>query len=458
MPAHFIDSVLWGDLFSTPELRAIFDDRAYVQRLLDVEAALAEAEAEVGLIPAWAAAEIRRKARVENLDLGAIRAEFDRTRHQVMPVVHALARACGDGAGEFLHWGATTQDIVDTATVLQLRDALRVFYRDLREVEAELIRLAEAHARTPMAGRTHGQQALPVTLGFKFAVWADEVRRHIERLKAAGPRVLVGQLGGAVGTFASFGPLGPEVRRRMLLKLGLGEPLVCWHSARDRFAEVNCLVGLIAATLYKVGNEVYQLQKTEIGEVEEPFTPGKVGSSTMPHKRNPALAENLKAVADKIRHNAAQALAAAAPEHERDAAAWWAERLTMVENCLLMGAALLRTKQLLAGLTVRPERMAANLRAIGDLLLSEAVMLKAAEKLGRQTAHELVYRAAMRAYEQNSSLKAELLADPELAGLFTEAELERLLDPAGYLGLAPEIVAEVVGALRAARAADPQTL
>ncbi len=458
MPAYFIDSVLWGDLFSTAEVRAIFDDRAYVRRVLEVEAALAEAEAELGLIPAWAAAEIRRKARLENVDLGAIRAEFDRTRHQIMPVVHALARACGGGAGEFVHWGATTQDIVDTATVLQLRDALKVFYRDLREVEAELIRLAEAYARTPMAGRTHGQQALPLTLGYKFAVWADEVRRHVERLKAAAPRVLVGQLGGAVGTFASFGPAGPEVRRRMLLKLGLGEPLVCWHSARDRFAEVNCLLGLIGATLYKVGNEVYQLQKTEIDEVEAPFTPGQVGSSTMPHKRNPALAENLKAVVDKIRHNAAQALAAAAPEHERDAAAWWAERLTLVENCLLMGAALFRAKQLLSGLTVRPDRMARNLRALGDLLLSEAAMLRAAEKLGRQTAHELVYRAAMRAYEKNSSLKAELLAEPALGGLFTEAELERLLDPASYVGLAAEIAAEVVEAIRAARVADPETL
>jgi|DewCreStandDraft_1066081.scaffolds.fasta_scaffold00485_48 adenylosuccinate lyase len=458
MPAYFIDSVLWGDLFSTAELRAIFDDRAYIQRVLDAEAALAEAEAELGLIPAAAAAEIRLKARVENVDLGAIKAEFDRIRHQIMPVVHALARACEGGAGEYVHWGATTQDIVDTATVLQLKDALQVFYRDLREIEAELIRLAETHAATPMAGRTHGQQALPVTLGYKFAVWAAEIRRHIERLKEAAPRVLVGQLGGAVGTFASFGAVGPEVRRRMLAKLGLGEPEICWHSARDRFAEVNCLLGLIAATLYKVGNEIYQLQKTEIDELEEPFTPGKVGSSTMPHKRNPSLAENLKAVADKIRHNVAQALAAASPEHERDAAAWWAERLALAENCLLMGAALFRTKQLLSGLTVRPDRMARNLRALGDLLLSEAVMLRAAEKLGRQTAHEVVYRAAMRAYEAGGSLKAELLAEPELAGLFTEADLDRLLDPAGYIGLAPQVVAEVAAKLRAARAADPGTL
>ncbi len=379
MASHFIDFTLFGDQFSTPEIRAVFDERTMLQRWLDVEAALAAAQAELALIPASAAEAIARAARVENLDLDAVKRDLAVTAHPIMPIVRELARVAGD-AGHWVHWGATTQDIIDTGMVLQVRAAHEILRRDLVALIFELSDLAETHRDTVMAGRTHAQQALPITFGFKVATWIAECVRQVERLDEVAPRLFVGELGGAVGTLAGFGPQGETVQRKALERLGLGVPPIAWHASRDTIAEFVALLALIGGTLARIANEVIQLQRTEIMELEEPFTHGKVGSSTMPHKRNPAHAERIVAIA----------------------------------------------------------------RLLRGLLLSEAVMLRLGEVLGRNAAHDLVYDAAMAAFEGGPSFRARLLADPRIARVLPEGELDRLLDPTAYTGLAGAFVDRVV--------------
>ena len=307
MPAHIFDFGLFGDQFSTAELRQIFDEGAMLQNWLDVEAALAEAEAAVGLIPASAAREILAKAKLELLDLDAVKRGLAETVHPLVPLIRELARVAGP-AGEYVHWGPTTQDILDTGMSLQLKATYRVVRRDLVALIACLADRAGQHRDSVMAGRTHGQHALPITFGFKVAVWLAECLRHLERLDQSVPRVLVGQLAGAVGTLAGFGPRAREVQRLALERLGLAVPAVAWHTARDGVAEFVALAGLVGATLGKMAGEVAALQRTEVAEVEEPFAHGKVGSSTMPHKRNPAHCERVVAISKLLRAPVAPAI------------------------------------------------------------------------------------------------------------------------------------------------------
>lgn len=454
MPSSVIDSALLRDMYGTEEMRRIFSDESMVQRWLDVEAALAQAEGELGVVPGWAAEEIARKARVELLDLASMKAEIDRTGHTIVPLIRALQVVCDGEAGQYIHWGATTQDIVDSGTVLQLRDAHRAIVRDLRAIEELLIGLAERHRDTIMAARTHGQQALPTTFGLKVAGWMREVRRDLVRLRELRPRLLVGQLGGAVGTMASFGPQALDIQRRTLARLGLGVPELTWHSSRDRIAELACVVALVAGTLARIANEVYELQKTECGELEEPFTPGKVGSSTMPHKRNPQLCEGVTMAARIAQHNAGLVLAGMAQEHERDSRLWKIEWHAVPESCVMLGAALYKCRVMLAGLQVNAERMRSNLDLLRGLLLSEAVMLALAHYVGRQEAHEIVYEVAMPAFERGQHLAEALAADPRVSAHLDRAAIAELLRPERYLGLAPQLVDALVAQTRRERAED----
>lgn len=443
MPSHVIDFQLFGDQFSTPELRAVFDERAMLQRWLDVEAALATAQAELGLIPAEAAVAIAAAARVETLDLEAVRRDLAVTAHPLVPLVRELGRAAGE-AGRWVHWGATTQDIVDTGMVLQLRAAHEILRRDLVALVLALGDLAEAHRDTVMAGRTHAQQALPITFGFKAASWVAEGMRQVERFDEIAPRLFVGQLGGAVGTLAGFGPRAEAVQRGALARLGLGVPAVAWHAARDVITEFVTLLALLGASLARIANEVIQLQRTEVMELEEPFAPGKVGSSTMPHKRNPVHAERIVAIGRLLRGLAATALETAVAAHERDMSVGRAEWVLVPEATCLAGAALAWTLTVVRGLRVDAERMRANLEATGGLVLSEAVMLRLAEILGRHTAHDVVYEAAMAAFEGRGRFRDLLLADPRVAQALAPVELDRLLAPEAYLGLAGIVVDRVV--------------
>lgn len=449
MPSHVIDMIMLKNLFGTAEMREIWSDESRLQKHLDVEAALALAEAEVDLIPQDAAEAIAKNAKVELLDVQTIADEVLVVKHSLVPTLKALQKLSGPEHGEWVHFGATTQDIVDTGMMLQLKEAHSLIVRDLRGVARELARLAKEYRDTPIAGRSHGMQGLPTTFGFKIAVILDEVIRHLDRLREAEPRVFTGVLGGGVGTHASFGPLGPEVERRTMKRLGLNSPNICWHSSRDRSAEYAGLLGMISSTLAKMANEFYNLMRTEIDEVEEPFTAGKIGSTTMPHKRNPAALEGLVSLNKPVRYNASLAQEAMIVEHERDAMSWRGEWIALPENCIYLSSQLATAQAVLKGLIVKPDNMLRNLNMLGGLLLSERVMFVLAKKLGKQTAHEIVYELSMKATEEKIPFREVLLSDERLREKVTEQELEDLMDPATYLGSAPETVDRVLEAANA---------
>ena len=444
MPSHVIDMIMLRNNFGTEEMRQIWSDENRLQKHLDVEAALALAEAEIGLIPAEAAAKIAASAKAELLSVEDIAQEAQRLKHSFMATLKALQKQCGPEHGEWVHYGATTQDIVDTGMILQMKEAHSIIVRDLRAVARELARLAEEHKLTPIAGRSHGIQGLPTTFGFKIAVLLDEVIRHLDRLREAESRVFTGVLSGGVGTYASFGPQGPEVERLTMEKLGLQAPNICWHSSRDRSAEYAGLLGLISGTLGKMANEFYNLMRTELDEVEEPFTSGKIGSSTMPHKRNPAALEGLASLTKPIRYNVALVQESMVVEHERDAMSWRGEWIAIPESCIYLAAQLAIAKGVLAGLVVKPDNMLRNLNKLGGLLLSERLMFALAKPLGKQTAHEVIYELSMRSLEENIPFRDILLADEQICSAVGADELEKLLDPSTYLGSAPQTVERVL--------------
>ena len=440
MPSGVFDSILLRDSWSTEELRRVFSDENRVQKWYEVEAMLASEQAAFGILPREAAGEIMRNARVEKVDLAEIARAMGEAKHPLVPALRALQKLCKPELGEWLHYGPTTQDILDTGMALQLKEAHAIVLRDLRAVGRALYGLAERHRATPMAGRTHGVQALPITFGHKCAIWLREVSRHRERLAEAEKRVFVGSLVGAVGTMASFGPKAVELEAAVMRRLGLAQADISWHPARDRFAEYASILGLVAGTLTKIATEVFHLQATEVDELEEPFNPGKVGSSTMPHKRNPSLCETMITVGRTLRYDVAIMQEALVQTHERESAVWKLEWKALPEICMGLGLLLSLGRQVLEHLVVKPARMRENLDRLGGLLLSERVMFFLGEKLGKQTAHEVVYEAAMSAQEQGATLEAALARDPRVTGAATSAELAGLLDPTTYLGLAPELV------------------
>jgi adenylosuccinate lyase len=449
MPSSVFDAALLKHLWGTDELRAIFSEENRVQKWYDYEAALALAQADLGIIPKPAAAEIAAKARVADVDLEAIAAEIRRIKHPLVPAVRALQALCVGGHGEYLHFGPTTQDVLDTGMMLQVREAHAIFLRDLRAVGRELYRLAETYKTTPMAGRTHAVQALPITFGHKCAVWLAETGRNFERLTQLEARTFVGSLVGAVGTKASFGEKAFEVDQKVMAQLGLGVAEVSWQPARDRFVEYVGVLGLIGGSLANIANEIITLSHTEIDELAEPFNEGKLGSSTMPHKRNPAVAESVCTVGRVLRYTVALMHDALLHEHERDASAWRIEWKAVPEACLMTGVMLAQMKYVLAGLEVHAERMRRNLDALGGFLMSERVMFALADKIGKQTAHEVVYHAAMHGFAEGITFEAALTASPQAKDAIGSEELRELLDPTTYVGLAPAIVDRVLARTRA---------
>jgi 3-carboxy-cis,cis-muconate cycloisomerase len=440
MSSTVFDSALYRDMFGTAGMRAIFSDAGFLARCLEVEAALARAQAGLNIIPAAAASEISAKAKPGILDLERLKRETEVVGYPILPLVKQLAEACKGEAGRYVHWGATTQDIMDSALVLQLRAALELVEADLAEVSATLSTLARRYRDTPMAGRTHLQQALPITFGFKAAVWRAPIERHRERLVQMRPRLLVGQFGGAAGTLASLGEQGLAVRAALMRELRLGEPAITWHVARDGLCEAVLFAGLVTASLAKIATDVMLMMATELGEAFEPFEHGRGGSSTMPQKRNPISSELIVACAKLVRQHGALMLDAMVQDFERATGPWHAEWIALPESFIATAGALRQAKLMLAGLTVDEARMARNLGMTSGLIVAEAVMMGLATKLGRQAAHDVVYDACRAAAESGRPLLDLLAANPQVAPHFSRAALEPLLDPRNYLGSAGAMV------------------
>ncbi len=450
MASSVFDDALIQHLWSTDELRAIFNDHNRVQKWFDFEAALALEQAALGIIPKAAAEEIAANARISKIDIAAVSAEIRRIKHPLVPAVKAVQNLCKPEHGEYIHFGPTTQDVLDTATMLQIRDAHAIYLRDMKAIGNALVKLCEQHRATPMVGRSHGVQALPITFGHKAAIWLSEMGRNYERLRQLEPRMFVGGMVGAVGTQASFGPKAKVLEQGVMKRLGLGVADINWQPARDRFAEYVNVLGLISATLGKIANEIITLEHTEIGELYEPFSAGKVGSSTMPHKRNPSTCEAVVGVSRALRYNVAFMLESMLIEHERDGSSWRGEWKALPESCLMAGGMLAMMKYVLSGLHVDAGRMRTNLDSLGGFLLSERVMFELSEKVGKQTAHDLVYEASMHGIENNISFEDALLQNPQVKKALTLQELKAVLDPTTYVGRAPEIVDEVLKEQRGA--------
>jgi 3-carboxy-cis,cis-muconate cycloisomerase len=434
-----VDSILFRDAFGTPAMREIFSDRALVQRYIDIEVALARAQARCGVIPADAAAVIARESRLERIDFEHMRHETEIVGYPILPLIHQLVAMCGE-AGRYVHWGATTQDIMDTANVLQVRAALDIVEADLRELRRILADLARKHRDTPMAGRTHLQQALPVTFGSKVAIWLAMFDRHQQRLAQLRPRVLVVEFAGAAGTLASLGERGFEVQEALAQELGLGVPATTWHAARDGFAESVNLLALITGSLGKIALDVMIMASTEFAEVAEPFVKGRGASSTMPQKRNPISSELMLAAAKAVRQHAGLMVDAMVQDFERATGPWHAEWIALPESFILTAGALRQAKFALAGLVVDTDRMRHNLGISKGLIVAEAVMMGLAPAIGRQQAHDLVYDACRTVNEQGGTLAEALAAMPAVMQHVDRATIDRLTDPANYLGLAPQMV------------------
>ena len=443
MPSTVLDSDIFKDMFGTAEMRAVFSDDNLLGRYVEAEVALAVAQGRVGVIPREAADAIARLAPTVALDRAALKQETENVGYPILGLVRQLSAKVGD-AGRYVHWGATTQDIMDTATVLHVRAALRIVERDIAAVSAALVRLAERYRDTPMAGRTHLQQALPITFGYKCAVWLSAMDRHAERLRELKPRVLVAQLGGAAGTLASLGDKGLEVRREYARELGLGNPPITWHVVRDALVESVNLLGLITGSLGKIGFDMMLLMATEIGEAFEPFASHRGASSTMPQKRNPISSEILVANAKAVRQHAGLMLDAMIQDFERATGPWHVEWIALPESFILAAGSLAQAKFMLEGLVVDESRMRRNLDLTRGLIVAEAVMMGLAPHLGRQQAHDIVYEACRDAVQENRALLDVLMLNTAVTQALPADRLRALCDPANYLGTASAMVDNVV--------------
>jgi 3-carboxy-cis,cis-muconate cycloisomerase len=447
MPATVIDSPVFGNLFGTEAMREVWSDENRTRKYLDIEAALARVQARLGIIPQNAADEIVRNCRLEKIDMAKLAARTQAIGYPVLPVVQQIVANCAGGLGEWCHWGATTQDITDTATVLQVREGLHLLEKGLADLSASLAALAKKHRDTPMVGRSNLQQAVPITFGYKMAAILAGVERHRERLKQLKPRVLMGEFAGAAGTLASLEKGALETQAGLMQELGLAQPPIAWHTMRDTVAEVGSFLGLVTGTLGKIAMDVKLLMQTEVAEVYEPFAHGRGSSSTMPQKRNPISCLYIHACAGVVRQHVAALLDASVADHERSTGPWEIEWIVLPEAFVLSAGALQQTNFIMAGLEVDVKRMRANLDLTYGLVVSEAVMMGLAPFLGRQYAHDLVYDLCREAIRQEKSLLDLLAANAEVTKHVERRRLAELCDPANYLGLSGVMVDRVLSRL-----------
>lgn len=439
MPSLVIGSRIFGDMFGTSEMRALFSDDAVMQRYLDVEAALARAQGRIGVIPTDAATAIDTAAKdTSRLDWARIQERTQIVGYPILPLVEQLSDWCDGGLGQWSHYGATTQDIMDTADVLVIRDALTLVSKDLDAIAETLAVMAAAHAELAMPGRTHLQHALPVSFGYKAATWLSGIDRHRARLKELRPRLEVVSFSGAAGTLASLGEEnGLKTQQVLAEELGLGVPDITWHTIRDAFAEATGLLAMISASIGKIGYDIMLMMQTEIGEVLEPFVQGRGASSTMPQKRNPISSEMMVAAAKIVREQHAAVLDAMVQDHERATGQWHVEWQAIPTAFVVASGGLAAAREALEGLEIRPDAMAKTLDTTRGLIVAEAVMMGLAPHIGRQVAHDVVYDCCRISLTSETSFLDALMAEPQISNALSREQVEALVDPRNYLGAAP---------------------
>jgi 3-carboxy-cis,cis-muconate cycloisomerase len=443
--ATVIDSDVYRDIFSTSAMRDVWSDRSRVQYYLDFEKALAITQAYLGVIPREAAEEISLHCNVDEIDFAKLKTATEHIGYPVLPVVQQLTTLCKDDLGQWCHWGATTQDITDTATVLQIRSAFELIELEMKAVSESLSRLARDHRNTPMIGRSNLQQAVPLTFGYKAAVWLAGVDRHIQRLDQLRRRVLLGEFGGAVGTLASLGEQGLPVQQGVMERLGLIPPLISWHTVRDTIAEVGCFLGILCGLLDKIASDVKVMMMTELNEVQEPAGGGGRGaSSTMPQKRNPISCAYITACSSVVRQHTASLLSAMNADFERATGTWEIEWLVLPEMFCLSAGALAQAKYLLSGLVVHPENMKKNLQLTDGLINTEAIMMALGPKMGRSKAHDRLAAISIAVSQGKGRLIDLLSNDPEIVQILDRSAIERLMEPTNYLGNSGAMVDRVL--------------
>jgi 3-carboxy-cis,cis-muconate cycloisomerase len=448
MATTIIDSTIFQGIFSSDAMREVWSDENRTRKYIDIERALAKVQGRLGLIPQEAADEIISHCHLDQIDMVKLRAQTERIGYPILGVVSQINALCRDKLGEYVHWGATTQDITDTATVLQIREALALVDADLAAISKTMADLARKHRLTPMIGRSNLQQAIPVTFGYKMAGLLSAIERHRTRLAQLRPRVLVGEFAGAAGTLASLATGAMETQAGLMDELGLGQPDIAWHTIRDNIAEVGCFLGLVGGTLGKFSMDVKLMMQTEVGEVYEPFAHGRGSSSTMPQKRNPISSCYIHAQVSVVRQHAAALMDAMIADHERSTGPWEIEWIVLPEAFCLMAGALKQTRFVLDGLEVDEAQMRANIDMTGGLVMSEAVMMGLGKHIGREYAHDLVYDICRVAVKEKRPLLDLLCEHPEINKHLDREALAKLCDPANYLGQSGVMVDRVLGKLR----------
>ena len=448
MAATIVDSKIFGDIFSDAKMRAVWSDENRTAKYLDIERALAKVQGELGIIPQEAADEIVKNCDINKIDWAKLKAKTEQIGYPIIAVVNQINALTRDRLGEYCHWGATTQDITDTATVMQIREGLALIESDLAEISHSLAGLSRKYRDTPVIGRSNLQQAIPVTFGFKTASILAGIERHRERLQQLKPRVLVGEFGGACGTLASIEKGAMETQAGLMRELGLGCPLIAWHTVRDNIAEVGAFLGLVGGSLGKIAMDVKLMMQTEVGEVFEPFAQGRGSSSTMPQKRNPISCLYIHANISVVRQHAAALMDAMVADHERSTGPWEIEWVSLPEIFCLLSGALKQTKFVLAGLEVDTAKMRANIDMTHGLVMSEAVMMGLGPYIGREYAHDLVYDLCREAVKQSRPLVDILAEHPEINSHVSRAQLEAFCDPANYLGQAGVMIDQVLASIK----------
>ncbi|MGE0562996.1 MAG: 3-carboxy-cis,cis-muconate cycloisomerase [Pseudolabrys sp.] len=444
MPATIFDSAVFQDVFTTAAMRQVWSDENRVQKYLDIEAALAKAQGALGIIPKEATEEIVRHCDASKIDMAKLKAQTEKIGYPVLPVVQQLVGLCKDGLGEWCHWGATTQDITDTATILQIREGLELLEREINAIADSLADLAKKYRDTPMVGRSNLQQAVPITFGYKMATMLGAFERHKERLAQLKPRVLTGEFGGAAGTLSSLGKDGLKVQAGLMKELKLNQPDISWHTIRDRIAETGCFLGLVTGTCGKIAFDVKLMMQTEVEEAYEPFHEGRGSSSTMPQKRNPISSVYITAQTAMVKHYVSALLEAQVEDHERSTGPWEIEWIALPEIFLASAGALAQTRFLVGGLQINEKKMRENLGITKGLIMSEAVMMGLGPKMGRNRAHDVVYDVCREAVKTGRPLPDLLAENAEIKKHASRKELEAMLDPANYLGVAGEMVDRVL--------------